>query len=364
MNQHHNQAPQSQLQRFASLRWYDATIRFTFSFVAKTSEILLAAGVVVSTANFLTDGSVMGTHTGLAEAWSWAQALAIDSSLGIVCMNGFQAVREHERMKAIIFFVLTAILAMVAGLLTHFDALSHATGLPVTDKGISGVIPLWILTGLRAIAVIGFLLVSRLKDVSFASLRQDWTRRSEPAPSPPVAAGAMTSVIDPAQLASAIIQAMQQAGAMPRTIIDEGATPSLPMLKAGAAGTEEGAGDPQLGATHQEAGVCEPEVGATSPQPGATEQGEGVSYTEAGASEQVRETNTPALGATPTIDQTTADRLALAYQMLLAEREQSQRSKPISARELAGRANVRRSTCGEWLRTYRDIQAARDDPAK
>src|SRR5689334_14135594 len=81
MNQHHNQAPQNRLQRFASLRWYDATIRFAFSFVAKTSEVLLAAGVVVSTANFLTDGSVMGTHTGLAEAWSWAQALAIDSSL-------------------------------------------------------------------------------------------------------------------------------------------------------------------------------------------------------------------------------------------------------------------------------------------
>jgi hypothetical protein len=174
----------------------------------------------------------------------------------------------------------------------------------------------------------------------------------------------MTSVIDPAQLASAIIQAMQQAGAMPRTIIDEGATPSLPMLKAGAAGTEEGAGDPQLGATHQEAGVGEPDVGATSPQPGATEQGEGVCYTEAGASEQARETNTPALGATPpTIDQAIADRLALAYQMLLVEREQSQRSKPISARELAGRASVRRSTCGEWLLTRRAIHVARDDPA-
>lgn len=346
MNQHHNQAPQNRLQRFASLRWYDATIRFAFSFVAKTSEVLLAAGVVVSTANFLTDGSVMGTHTGLAEAWSWAQALAIDSSLGIVCMNGFQAVREHERVKAIIFFVLTAILALVAGLLTHFDALSHATGLPVTDKGISGVIPLWILTGLRAIAVIGFLLVSRLKDVSFASLRQDWTRRPEPAHTDHPATSGATSMINYTQLATAIIQAMQQAGAMPQTVVEEGATPPVPMLEAGAA-------EPPSGTTHPDAGAVPPEAGATGPQPGITDQPEGARHADVGASEQRENMSMPASGATPpAIDQATAERLSHAYQALLDERARSQNPKPVSARELAGRANVRRSTCGEWLRTY------------
>lgn len=155
---------------FVSLRWYDETIQFVFNFVAKTSELLLAAGVVVSSANFLTDGAIMQDHTPLSVAWAWAQALAIDSSLGIVFVNAFQAVRERDKMKAIIFFSLTAILATVAGLLTHFDALSHATGLAVTDKNISGVIPLWVLTALRAIAVIGFLLVSRLKQFSFREL--------------------------------------------------------------------------------------------------------------------------------------------------------------------------------------------------
>ena len=341
MSQQGNQATQSRLKRFASLRWYDATIRFVFSFVAKTSEILLAAGVVVSTANFLTDGSVMGTHTGLAEAWSWAQALAIDSSLGIVCMNGFQAIREHERVKAIIFFVLTAILALVAGLLTHFDALSHATGLPVTDKGISGVIPLWILTGLRAIAVIGFLLVSRLKDVSFASLHQDWTRRPEPVRAISLAEpGATSTAIDYAQLATAIIQAMQQAGAMPRTIVEEGATRSAPMLEAGATEPEEDATDPRSGATEPEADTERSDGGA-------------------------RNTNTPPSGATPKgVDQATEERLSHAYQALLADREQNQNQKPVSARELAGRANVRRSTCGEWLRTHRATQKAGDPMLK
>ena len=71
-------------QSFVSLHWYDEFIKFVFNFVTKTSELLLAAGIVVSTANFLTDGDVMGHSKALADAWSWAQAVAIDSSLGIV----------------------------------------------------------------------------------------------------------------------------------------------------------------------------------------------------------------------------------------------------------------------------------------
>src|SRR6266849_7422845 len=138
------------LQAFASLRWYDETIKFVFNFVTKTSELLLAAGIVISTANFLTDGDVMSHDKVLSDAWSWAQALAIDSSLGVVFFNAFEAVREREKVKAVIFLTLTALLASVAGLITHFDAYSHASGLPITDKSVSGFIPLWVMTALRA----------------------------------------------------------------------------------------------------------------------------------------------------------------------------------------------------------------------
>ncbi|GHO75752.1 hypothetical protein KSD_35230 [Ktedonobacter sp. SOSP1-85] len=175
---------QAPIKTFASLHWYDETIKFIFNFVAKTSELLLAAGVVVSSANFLTDGDIMQDHTPLSVAWAWAQALAIDSSLGIVFVNGFQAARERDKIKAGIYFALTAMLASVAGLLTHFDALAHATGLPVTSQSISGIIPLWMLTGLRAVAVIGFLLVSRLKNVSFG-MHQNEIHDQQPQESKP-----------------------------------------------------------------------------------------------------------------------------------------------------------------------------------
>ena len=90
-------------------------------------------------------------------------------------MNAFQAVRERDRIKAIVYFTLTVLLAIIAGLIMHFDALAHAAGLSVTDKGVSGILPLWVMTALRSIAVVGFLLASRLKNVSFSQFRLDWT---------------------------------------------------------------------------------------------------------------------------------------------------------------------------------------------
>ncbi|GER89819.1 hypothetical protein KDW_39810 [Dictyobacter vulcani] len=121
----------------------------------------------------------MHGNTALSESWAWAQAIAIDSSLGIVFINAFQALRERDKIRAIIFFTLTALLATVAGLITHFDALGHAAGLPVSDKGVSGAIPIWVMTALRAVAVIGFLLTSRLKNFSFNQLRDDWHREEQ-----------------------------------------------------------------------------------------------------------------------------------------------------------------------------------------
>ncbi len=209
MDNHHQSDRRLQWVRsFATLDWYEETIRFIFNFVAKTSELLLAAGIIVSTANFLTDGDIMSHNKSLSDAWSWAQALAIDSSLGIVFMNAFVAVREREKIKAAVYITLTVLLATVAGLITHFDAYSHASGLPVTDKSVSGVIPLWIMTALRAVAVIGFLLASRLKNISFNELRRELAHEPQPEPTVPQ--------IDYNALATALIGAMQQAGTIGR----------------------------------------------------------------------------------------------------------------------------------------------------
>ena len=224
-----NERNLNQLRAFASLHWYDETIKFVFNFVTKTSELLLAVGIIVSTANFLTDGDVMRGHKILSDAWSWSQAVAIDSSLGIVFMNAFQSVRERDKIKAIIYFTLTVLLATVAGLITHFDALAHAAGLSVTDKGVSGILPLWVMTALRSVAVIGFLLASRLKNVSFSQFRLDWNQEPVTGQAPTShEQPSVTPQIDYNALASALVQAMQQAGVIQSVTVVHQETTALP----------------------------------------------------------------------------------------------------------------------------------------
>jgi hypothetical protein len=295
-----NDRTRNRLQIFLSLVWYEEAIKFVFNFVTKTSELLLAAGVVISTANFLTDGDVMSHSKLLSDGWSWAQALAIDSSLGIVFMNAFQAVREREKIKAVIFFTLTALLATVAGLITHFDALSHAAGLPVTDKGISGIIPLWVMTALRAVAVIGFLLASRLKNFSFVALRQEWEHTPEVQQSR--AQDTVVPSFDYGALATALVDAMNHSGVLSQVQILEEEPSSLPS-------------PPQ-------------DVVATR-----------VKHAPRSPSETAQE-------------EPATTKIARAYQQLSAERAASGGQKIISARDLAKYANVRRSSCSTWLQQH------------
>jgi len=158
------------LRSFATLGWYDECIKFIFNFVAKTSEVLLAAGLIVSTANFLTDGAIMAGHPVVATSWAWCQAVAIDSSLGVTFYYVFGCIKHRDWVKVILYSLLTILLAVVAGTITNVDTFSHAQHLTIAAATAEVGIPVWVLTLLRAIAVVGFILMSRLKDVSFTEL--------------------------------------------------------------------------------------------------------------------------------------------------------------------------------------------------
>ncbi len=161
----------ARLETFLSLTWYEVTLRFLFTFVAKTSEVLLAAGLVVSTANFLTDGSILATHPGVSIAWAWAQALAIDSSLGVSLSYAFLCLKQEEWIRGALYGLLTLLLAGVAGGITNIDIVSHALHLSMSGAMVQMGINVAILSRLRAIAVIGFILMSRLRDLPAMALQ-------------------------------------------------------------------------------------------------------------------------------------------------------------------------------------------------
>jgi hypothetical protein len=177
MTTHHR----SRAAAFLSLDWYEVALRFLFSFVAKTSEVLLAAGLVVSTANFLTDGSLLATHPDVSVAWAWAQALAIDSSLGVSLASTFQYLKQGAWIKGLLYGLLTLLLAGVAGAITTVDIVSHALHITTGDAMFQMDLNISMVSRLRAIAVIGFMLMSRLRDLPLQSLL---VQEEEPGPQP------------------------------------------------------------------------------------------------------------------------------------------------------------------------------------
>src|SRR5262249_47671028 len=112
-----NPQKQTWLEAFVSLAWYEVFLRFIANFVAKSAELLLAAGLVVSSANFLTDGAVLVTGSVAFQAWSWVQSLAIDSSLGISFYYVLYCFKQRDWIKFSLYSVLTVLLTLVAGII-------------------------------------------------------------------------------------------------------------------------------------------------------------------------------------------------------------------------------------------------------
>src|SRR5579884_662597 len=123
----------SRFEVFLSLAWYEIFLRFIANFVAKSAELLLAAGLVVSSANFLTDGDVLGMGSVASEAWSWTQALAIDASLGLSFYYVLLCLKQRDWVKFVLYSLLTLVLTGVAGIITDGDIFSHAIHAPIHD---------------------------------------------------------------------------------------------------------------------------------------------------------------------------------------------------------------------------------------
>ena len=301
------------LHAFATLHWYEECIKFLFTFTAKTSELLLAAGLVVSTANFLTDGNVMGKNTSLAYAWAWAQALAIDSSLGITFYAIFHCIKQRDWLKAILYGLLTLLLAIVAGTITNVDTFSHALHLSISGAMSQVGLDVKILTTLRAVAVVGFVMMSRLKDVSFKELYQP----AEQSCSAPVAlASASDKAAVPNQEGSQDASTNEVARILSLHLSPEALTQLAQALT-------------QRGAT------------TVTEETGAQELPLLVSTTAASAASPATRTEQETDAAD---EESQEARLSRAYQELQAAGQR------ISGRALAKQAHVHRVTCNQWLR--------------
>lgn len=164
---------------FVSLRWYDGLIEFLFRFVAKTSEPLLALGLVISAADVLTEGRLMAGNPDLSTAWAWTQAIAIESSGGVVLVYALQSFRDKDPIKGALYVALAILLAAVGGMMLY-SQMSQATGAPDVFA-VRGSWLVVMLVVLRVLVSVGYVVMCRTKHIRFADLK-DSTAPANPAP--------------------------------------------------------------------------------------------------------------------------------------------------------------------------------------
>ncbi len=148
--------------QFTSLNWYDGLIEFLFRFVAKTSEPLLAAGLVISAADYLSHGAVMTGNPAFALGWAWAQALALESSSGVVFVYALSAFRQSDNLKGGIYLALALLLAIVGGWMLLLQV--NVVTLGSAEPAVLG------LNVLRVVVSIAYIFLLRAKSIRFSDL--------------------------------------------------------------------------------------------------------------------------------------------------------------------------------------------------
>jgi hypothetical protein len=173
-------------QSFVSLTWYDGLIEFLFRFVAKTSEPLLAAGLVISAADFLTSGALMRGNAAFSMAWAWTQALAIEASSGVVFVYALQAFRTSDKVKAWLYLVLSILLALTGGAMLLFQLIANTTGMQ--ERALPGGL-FYGLAVLRVVVSVSYVYLCRAKHIRFTDLadmsEQPTQQVMQPAPVQP-----------------------------------------------------------------------------------------------------------------------------------------------------------------------------------
>jgi hypothetical protein len=160
--------------RFVSLAWYDKLIEFLFRFTAKTSEPLLAAGIVYSAADVLSHGQIGSGNMLLNNAWAITRAVAIESSGGVVLVYSLESIRGKDKVKAWLYFALSLLLSLAGGVMLFMQLAGWTE-----QKDSAFMLTLF---ALRCVVSIGYIYLCRTKNIRFSQIEADGKQIDPPTP--------------------------------------------------------------------------------------------------------------------------------------------------------------------------------------
>jgi hypothetical protein len=143
---------------------------------AKSSEVLLAAGVILSTANHFQHGSLFTTtiidngklllvDTLLFQIWIWTQAIGFKASAGVVLAGALDAHRNRDVVKRNVLLTLMGGLALVGTTMLVMAFIEAATGFKERDLPTAYGVTM---SALRGVVSVAYVTVGRVKNRRFS----------------------------------------------------------------------------------------------------------------------------------------------------------------------------------------------------
>jgi hypothetical protein len=148
------------------LSGYSRFLDGVFKFVAYSSELLLALGVILSTVNHFETGALFGGSPTILAIWSWTQAIGFEASAGVVLLFALNANQENDKSKRNVMFALMLGLALV-GTVMLIMSYVEASNPAIKEANLPPAYD-WIMSGLRAIVSVAYIVIGRVKGRRFS----------------------------------------------------------------------------------------------------------------------------------------------------------------------------------------------------
>jgi hypothetical protein len=155
----------STLKQFRTIEKLDTGILYALELASSISVLLLAFGLIASMANVLTKGSVLTDHIWMQQIWAWTQCIAIDASVAGTIIRTFRYRAEGEKIKTILYALLSALLLFTAAIVSNIEAIQQTLNLSLDNAYLHVFVPVEALIWVRSIAIVLLIVAHAMRHV-------------------------------------------------------------------------------------------------------------------------------------------------------------------------------------------------------
>jgi hypothetical protein len=153
------------MKQFTSIEKLDTVILYLLELASSLSVLLLAAGLIASMSNVLTQGMLLSDSKAMQIAYAISQSVAIDAGLGTTIIRTFRYHQEGEKVKTWLYGLLSALLLFTAAIVSNIEAVQQALNITLQEAYIHVFIPIEALIWVRSITVVLLIVAHALRHV-------------------------------------------------------------------------------------------------------------------------------------------------------------------------------------------------------